>query len=317
VLEATGQPSSPKSLGPRSRLKRRAGAPESQVKSSYNFGFDDQYETDRQRERADAEYAALYASTTSASRQPASASAYSREPASKRRRLSTPAESLGSNTPEAADRAEGADMDVDEPAEEVEDPMEDLKRRTRQAREQASATPRPVKKSTAAMPPPPIPRPQGQGRSTRSPSEEEEQVEKKKQPADPRKMDRDVEFLQAQQKQRKIKTAEDALDREFTKDFNRLKLTKAKEAEKAPWERDHPDYNLVDDFGDDLRGNFIEIVRKDLYRKDLGMAAPARVDDGRPNFKKFKKVRAARQSLWKSGMRAELTSRRTSSGGSL
>ena len=119
-----------------------------------------------------------------------------------------------------------------------------------------------------------------------------ERVEKK-QPAEARKLDRDLDFLQAQQKQRKVKTLEDALDREFTKDFNRLKLTKAKEAEKKPWERDHPDYNLVDDFDDDLRGNFIEIVRKDLYRKDLGKAAPVRVDDGRPNFKKFKKVRAA------------------------
>ena len=300
------------SVGPRSRLKRRAGAAESQARSIFDFGLDDQYETDRQKEKADAEYAALYASTTTASRQNAPAPAHTREPASKRRRLATPAESLGS-TPEEVQRAESAGMEVDadEPAEEVEDPMEDLKRRTRQAREQASAPPRTVQKSTATMAPPPVPKRAGQSsRSTRSPSEEVERVEKK-QLSGPRKPDQDIDFLQAQQKQRKVKTLEDALDREFTKDFNRLKLTKAKEAEKKPWERDHPDYNLVDDFDDDLRGNFIEIVRKDLYRKDLGQAAPVRVDDGRPNFKKFKKVRAASRLSRRGRPGDQLTGRKT------
>lgn len=301
---------------PRSRLKRRAGAAESQARSIFDFGLDDQYETDRQKEKADAEYAALYASTTSSSRQPASVPAQMCEPVHKRRRLASPAEGSGSLTPEVVERTDGAGMDVDaeEPAEEVEDPMEVLKRRTRQAREQASAPPRPVTKSAAGMPPPPVPKRQGRSsRSTRSPSEEIERVEKKH-AAEPRRLDRDLDFLQAQQKQRKIKTAEDALDREFTNDFNRLKLTKAKEAEKKPWERDHPDYNLVDDFDDDLRGNFIEIVRKDLYRKDLGKAAPAPVDDGRPNFKKFKKVCGASGPV--NAGSAGLMGRRISSGGS-
>ena len=52
----------------------------------------------------------------------------------------------------------------------------------------------------------------------------------------------------------------------------------------------------MDEFNDDLRGNFIQIVRKDLFRKDKPLdryigVGRERLDDGRPNFKKFKKVR--------------------------
>jgi hypothetical protein len=39
-----------------------------------------------------------------------------------------------------------------------------------------------------------------------------------------------------------------------------------------------------------MRGNFIQIVKMDLMRKDGGRRQATTTDDGRPNFKKFKKV---------------------------
>jgi len=51
----------------------------------------------------------------------------------------------------------------------------------------------------------------------------------------------------------------------------------------------------VDQFDDDLRGNFIQIVKTDLYRKDVGRKDAVRVEDGRPNFKKFKKKNIIRR----------------------
>ena len=131
--------------------------------------------------------------------------------------------------------------------------------------------------------------------NNRSPSEAQEEVEhhspvKKPRalPKDTSQTTRDESFLQAINKATKAKKAVDELD----KDFAQLKLPtkggRAKAVEVKPWE-DHPDWALVNDFDDDMRGNFIQIIKKDLFRKDHPKEAQT-VDDGRPNFKKFKKV---------------------------
>ena len=177
------------------------------------------------------------------------------------------------------------DVDETEEAEEIEDPMEDLKRKARAAITQASA---PRAKLTQSMAPPP---PRQAKNRARSPSEEVEEIEtksKKKLLADG-EVTKDQNFLQAITKATKSKKAIDELDKEF----NNLKIPKVRGKDVIPPSSttyDHPDWNLVDEFDDELRGNFIQIVKKDLFRKDLGEKRAERVDDGRPNFKKFKKV---------------------------
>jgi hypothetical protein len=96
-------------------------------------------------------------------------------------------------------------------------------------------------------------------------------------------VDRDEKFLQAIQKNTRKKQDMDELDKEF----NQLRIPKPRNG-KATW--DPPDYSVLWDFDDNLRGNFIEVIRKDLFRKDAPRAAAPAADDGRPNFKKFKKV---------------------------
>lgn len=103
---------------------------------------------------------------------------------------------------------------------------------------------------------------------------------------------KDDAFLTAIAKNRKSKKAIDELDKEF----NQLRIPKpganpgSNVVKNSVWDASHPDYNLVNEFDDDLRGNFIEIIRVDLFRKDGGRKEAVVMDDGRPNFKKFKKV---------------------------
>lgn len=110
---------------------------------------------------------------------------------------------------------------------------------------------------------------------------------------------KDEAFLEAISQSVKAKKALDELDQEF----NQLRIPKRTAPGKPDgsmvtraneWE--HPDYyRILQDFdGDDMRGNFIQIVKKDMFRKDGGSrvgdrAAPV-AEDGRPNFKKFKKA---------------------------
>ena len=113
----------------------------------------------------------------------------------------------------------------------------------------------------------------------------------------------DTAFLQAISKSRSKK----AID-EMDKEFNNLRIPKpatkggargkggaaADQAqgpagqEKGKW--DGPDYSVLNDFTDEMRGNFIQVVKMDLFRKDGGRKEGLRDDAGRPNFKKFKKV---------------------------
>nr|XP_018266236.1 uncharacterized protein I303_00211 [Kwoniella dejecticola CBS 10117]OBR88394.1 hypothetical protein I303_00211 [Kwoniella dejecticola CBS 10117] len=156
-----------------------------------------------------------------------------------------------------------------------------------------------------AMPPP------AQRRRTRSPSEQLEEVEKgaKAEYRSPMKSksqaktqtgvttrDKDEAFLQAIKKSTKARAAIDELDKEF----NQLRIPKpnGKSAvvKANEWNASIPDYAILNDFDEDMRGNFIQIVRKDLFRKDkAGEKEVPRVDDGRPNFKKFKKKNIVRR----------------------
>ena len=102
----------------------------------------------------------------------------------------------------------------------------------------------------------------------------------------------DTAFLTAIAKNAKSKKAVDELDKEF----NQLRIPKpganpgSNVIKASAWDANHPDWNLVNEFDDDMRGNFIQIVRMDLMRKDGGRRVASVADDGKPNFKKFKKV---------------------------
>lgn len=105
-------------------------------------------------------------------------------------------------------------------------------------------------------------------------------------------VDKDERFLQAIRTAVKKKQAVDELDKEF----NNLRILKPGAKAKAnvgaakTLQQDHPDWAVVNDFHDQLRGNFIEVVRKDLLRKDGGTKTAVVEDHGKVNFKKFKKV---------------------------
>ncbi|WVQ64386.1 uncharacterized protein L199_002551 [Kwoniella botswanensis] len=163
--------------------------------------------------------------------------------------------------------------------------------------------------------------PSAQRRRARSPSEEEEQVEHRSVP--PSKSlkssvnsltksgksksqnstttpgpSKDEAFLQAIKKSTKARSAIDELDKEF----NQLRIPKPNGSSAVvranEWNASVPDYALLNDFDDDLKGNFIQIVRKDLFRRDkndIGNREVVRVDDGKPNFKKFKKKNIIRR----------------------
>jgi hypothetical protein len=115
-------------------------------------------------------------------------------------------------------------------------------------------------------------------------------AKKDKQGAAPGKPDTDAAFLKAIASTRRGKKAEDKFDREF----NNLKISKPEpEQQQEPEE----EWGVLADFGDDtdLRGNFMVVVEMDVYKKDKGPdsqnSAINHVCSGKPNFKKFKKVR--------------------------
>jgi hypothetical protein len=160
--------------------------------------------------------------------------------------------------------------------------------------------------SRILMPPPTqLPSNTKTRRTGRSPSEETEPLEPPRRPKATSPLKRptqktqtippstqDTAFLTAIAKNAKSKKAVDELDKEF----NQLRIPKpganpgSNVIKASAWDANHPDWNLVNEFDDDMRGNFIQIVRMDLMRKDGGRRVASGVDDGKPNFKKFKKV---------------------------
>lgn len=99
--------------------------------------------------------------------------------------------------------------------------------------------------------------------------------------------DRDPDFLKAIASTKRGKKQEDEFDREF----NKLKISKPELNQQDAEE----EWNVLEDFGDDsgLRGNFMVIMEMDVYKTES--MRPKKVYNtqwsGKPNFKKFKKVR--------------------------
>ena len=259
------------SLSGKSRLKRRGG-PETQ---SSVFDLDiEKFEEDRKTQEAAADIRKLYEETK----------VESAKPPTKRYWTAVRSESL-------------EPMDV-----EVEDPVQATLKKAARVKKQ--------KNDQVSMPPPAqLPR-------HRSPTEETEEVEeigqleqskKSSRQASPQRqsspsiketqqdgteVSKDEAFLQAITKASRSKKAVDDLDKEF----NQLRIPKpgmmggTAVVKANVWDASHPDYSIVNDFDDNLRGNFIQIIRKDLMRKDLGRSKPSCIADGRVNYKKFKKV---------------------------
>ena len=101
--------------------------------------------------------------------------------------------------------------------------------------------------------------------------------------------DTDKSFLTALASMKKGKKNEDSFDREF----NNLRISKP-DIEREVKERE---WDLLDGLDDerDVRGNFMLVVELDVYRKGgstgTGMLGAGRMDwEGKPNFKKFRKV---------------------------
>ena len=252
-----------------SRLKRRA-QPDSH-NSQFDLGLDTSYEDERKTQETAADIRKLYEQTKAGSNG-----------------------SVTKRTRSNAHSQTAEPLDLDE-----EDPVQATLRKAARAKKEGK-----TQETQTLMPPPAqIPRRES---PTEEPEEVEETIRLRKVQATPRspslvnksdeggpQLTKDDEFLRAITKASKSKKAVDELDKEF----NQLRIPKpdapggSTVVKANVWDADHPDYTIVNDFDDELRGNFIQIIRKDLMRKDLGTAKTAKVDDGRPNFKKFTKVR--------------------------
>lgn len=250
----------------RSRLKRRAGAA---TQSSFLEGLDTsiRYEEDWKKKEAASEIQQLY------ERSKAETASIAPPPSKRPRTRRTEVEELAQDA---------QSMDVDE-----DDYVAKALRSARTAKREKTSPSKPA----AAAPE----------------SEAEEEVEeiveqpRRRQPS-PKKaatkpaskptqhpdhaadVTKDEAFLQA------IKTARGKKDiDELDKEFNQLRIPKPANG-KQEVKRWEPDYKVLDDFDADMRGNFIEVVKKDLFRKDVPRKTLPVTSDGRPNFKKFKKV---------------------------
>jgi hypothetical protein len=219
----------------------------------------------------------------------------------KRARLTSVDESREQTPVDTQQTQDGMDLDEngDEGLDFVEKTLKDAAKAKKEGRQA----------SRILMPPPTQLLSKAKTRRTgRSPSEETEPLEppRKSKVASPVKRTQktqdsvktippstqDTAFLTAIAKNAKSKKAVDELDKEF----NQLRIPKpganpgSNVIKASAWDANHPDWNLVNEFDDDMRGNFIQIVRMDLMRKDGGRKVASGVDDGKPNFKKFKKV---------------------------
>lgn len=108
------------------------------------------------------------------------------------------------------------------------------------------------------------------------------------------KLDTDPAFLTALASRKRGKKGEDEFDREFNQlriskpDLGRAGQEEEQEAQKEAWA-------VLGDFDDDvrnIRGNFMVVVEMDVYGEchRRHTVPVVRTCDGRPNFKKFRKV---------------------------
>jgi hypothetical protein len=111
------------------------------------------------------------------------------------------------------------------------------------------------------------------------------------------------EFLQALASKKKGRRKEDAFDREFnnlriTMPKNEPLIPPGKDAAREILERERlraEEMKIWDEIGKDMdiRGNFMVVIETDdILRKDGGRREAHVIDNGKPNFKKFKKVRS-------------------------
>lgn len=108
----------------------------------------------------------------------------------------------------------------------------------------------------------------------------------------PQPMTRDEQFLRVVAEHKKAKAAIDDLDKSFD---SMLRIPKAQTQSEA----DKPDYSVLDEVPPPKAGNYIAVMRTNsLFRKDLGQKKEREnSEDGRPNFKKFKKVNSSYRSV--------------------
>ncbi|OXG35199.1 hypothetical protein C367_00434 [Cryptococcus neoformans Ze90-1] len=111
------------------------------------------------------------------------------------------------------------------------------------------------------------------------------------QDAIPQPMTRDEQFLRVVAEHKKAKAAIDDLDKSFD---SMLRIPKAQTQSEA----DKPDYSVLDEVPPPKAGNYIAVMRTNsLFRKDLGQKKEREnSEDGRPNFKKFKKKNVPRRA---------------------
>lgn len=109
--------------------------------------------------------------------------------------------------------------------------------------------------------------------------------------AAPDELDKDEAFLKAVASTKRGKKHEDEFDREF----NNLRISKP-DLQREEVEKE---WAVLEDFGEegDMRGNFMVVVEMEVFKKegtsrDAVRTTGGRLDwEGRPNFKKFKKVK--------------------------
>lgn len=147
------------------------------------------------------------------------------------------------------------------------------------------AVPRPRRKS------PLLQEPQEHLDGTRASGEKGKTISRTKSkpaPSQSHQVDTDPTFLTALASKKGKKTAEDNFDREF----NKLRISKPdihREEEEQAWE-------ILGDFDTEarnIRGNFMVVIDLEVFRRNSGhgnTSVARRTYDGRPNFKKFKKV---------------------------
>lgn len=105
--------------------------------------------------------------------------------------------------------------------------------------------------------------------------------------APPGEPDKDTAFLKAIASTKRGKKAED----EFDRDFNKLKISKPDLVREEP----EKEWAVLEEFGDEVnvRGNFMVVVELDVFNNGQGARKAQDANShwqGKPNFKKFKKV---------------------------
>lgn len=247
--------------GARSKLKRRAGATQSSFLD--NFDTTVHYEEEVKKQQKAREIRDLYEETRGET------ASLSTQPSKRQRTNAPPAESMEQL------------MEIDEEEDIVTKNIRTARPKrgaspVKPAAQPAKKAPAPVREETPEEVE--LVEPVKKGKKGTAKTATKSTTDGTQQDAPPSQVDKDEAFLQA------IKTSKKKGMDDMDREFNAMHIRKVQQ-------KTDIDYSIVRDFTDDPRGNFIEIVRKDLFRHDPPRVSVPVADDGRPNFKKFKKVR--------------------------